>query len=340
MQAIVHIALSSLGARVSLDAEMLRRFKRSYAAVMKRIIGFELERERLTDFLSERGIEYLVLKGAVLQRLYPRLGMRQMADNDILIDPAGAESVRGFMTDGGYSVESYGKGCHDSYLRDPLNFEIHRKLVSDSRDNAVFAAYFDRTRERLLDGESPCEKKFSPEDFYVYYIFHAYKHYSHGGIGLRMLMDLFVYRRSLGAELDLDYVGRELSSIGLSDFERSAAALADKVFGVGTDALSDGEREALLYYITSGTFGTVGRQVENSLARISRGDTPSRADKLRYILGRIFPPVEVYRQTYPRASRFIVTIPFLWLFRLLRGIVSVRSTAAELRGLKNAYKDN
>jgi hypothetical protein len=154
-----------------------------------------------------------------------------------------------------------------------------------------------------------------------------------------MLMDLFVYRRSLGAELDLDYVGRELSSIGLSDFERSAAALADKVFGVGTDALSDGEREALLYYITSGTFGTVGRQVENSLARISRGDTPSRADKLRYILGRIFPPVEVYRQTYPRASRFIVTIPFLWLFRLLRGIGSVRSTAAELRGLKNAYKD-
>ena len=156
---------------------------------------------------------------------------------------------------------------------------------------------------------------------------------------MRMLMDLFVYHRSLGDKLDFDYVDRELSSIGLSDFERSCRALANKVFGNGTDTLTEEERESLLYYITSGTFGTVGRQVENSLTRISNGSRISAGTKLRYIFGRIFPPMDVYKQTYPKASRFVVTIPFLWLWRLLRGIISVKTTAAELRGLRDAYKD-
>ena len=127
LQSIVYICLAkcvkSYGKEIVSD-EVFHRFAADYQLTMRRLVTFDIEREAFLDFLGQRGW-YLCLKGVVLQRYYPSLGMRQMADNDILVDESLCPEIRDYFTSRGYESESYGTGCHDSYLRGMLNFEIH-----------------------------------------------------------------------------------------------------------------------------------------------------------------------------------------------------------------------
>ena len=71
-------------------------------AIRKNII-MDTERKKVLERLESEGIWHMPLKGAVLHDWYPKLGMRQMSDNDILFDPAARASVRQIMLDLGFT---------------------------------------------------------------------------------------------------------------------------------------------------------------------------------------------------------------------------------------------
>ena len=58
---------------------------------MRKALLFDAERKGILDFMEQRGIWYLPLKGVVLKDYYPAVGMRQMSDNDILYDEFGSK---------------------------------------------------------------------------------------------------------------------------------------------------------------------------------------------------------------------------------------------------------
>ena len=54
----------------------------------------DIEKSRLFQKLEENGIWYMPLKGSVMKDYYPKYGMRQMSDIDVLFDSRYAEKVR------------------------------------------------------------------------------------------------------------------------------------------------------------------------------------------------------------------------------------------------------
>ena len=50
-------------------------------------------------------------------------------------------------------------------------------------------------------------------------IAHEWKHYVAGGIGIRSLLDIYVYDQKKGASLDRDYIRKELEVMGIAEFE-------------------------------------------------------------------------------------------------------------------------
>ena len=50
---------------------------------------FDVEREEIVSFLEEKHIWYVLLKGLVIREYYPSPELREMSDNDILVDRAG-----------------------------------------------------------------------------------------------------------------------------------------------------------------------------------------------------------------------------------------------------------
>ena len=339
MHTIIFLSLQKCVAaygRDVVDPELYALWSAAYARQLKRLLGLEVERARLTAFLERQGIWYLCLKGVVLQNYYPQFGMRQMSDNDILIDPSAALEVRKYMESEGYCVESFDVGCHDIYQKDGLYFETHRTLVSN-RQSPKLIRYYENVKRRLVRAENGVEMRFTDEDFYVYFISHAHKHFMGNGYGVRFLMDTFVCTRALWEQLDRDYVAGELEKLSLADFERTVRRLSHRLFSDSDKfppSLNENEREILVCCLSAGTFGTYKTHVSNILRRAS-GDKPLGAlIKLGYLWRRLFPPFRYYKDAYPVLHRFIVTIPVLWIVRLIRGLGSPRRIAAELRTVK------
>lgn len=344
MQAMVYIVLSKCVEQYGediIDAELYKKWRLAYHDVLKRLVRFDVEREALLNFLEEKGIWYLCLKGVVLQNYYPALGMRQMGDNDILIDAGGCRVVRDYFSGRGYNEISYGTGCHDSYSKGTVCFEIHRELFSASQKRRYGFNYYSDVKGRLIKGNRPNELLFSDNDFYVYYISHAEKHFASAGCGVRTLMDIFVYLSKKNGELDEKYIAKELRNLGISDYENRARELALKVFTADAlekdridEKLNDTERELLSYYIFSGTFGTLENMVENSMANITDGKPVTRGAKIKYVFRRIFPDRNFYRDNYPKAGKYLIAIPFLWALRLFRARSRYKMYTAEIDKLK------
>ena len=338
MQAIVYLSMIKAMESypdLEVDEGLIAKWKSDYHAVIKKLVQLDIERENLYSFLDSEGAWYIGLKGIVLSHYYPTLGMRQMTDNDILVDPAYSKKIRDYFVSRGYKIESYGNHCHDVYCKGPLTFEIHRMLAEEVEKTRAAYNYYKNVKNILIsDGESNL-LRFSDDDFYVYYIFHAYKHFSQAGCGMRTLMDIFVYRSN--KELDLNYIDSQLKILGTDSYESSSYRIAEKVFGsdpenlYAPDLLTDFDREVLLYYISSGTFGTANNFVENKLSDMAGGKEITFATRTKYVLERLFPKYEFYKTTYPRASKFLVTIPFLCLFRIFKSLKKGKKISRELK---------
>ena len=129
-------------------------FTQALGKAVRKVAVFDVERAVILEKLEEAGIWYMPLKGSVLQSLYPKTGMRQMADNDILCDPSRMSDVRDIMESLGFSAKAHrGRGVHDSYFKAPVcNFEMHRALFSTGYDMRVEEYYRD-VKNRLILNE-------------------------------------------------------------------------------------------------------------------------------------------------------------------------------------------
>ena len=301
------------------------KFIQGLAKALRKSALMDAEMCAVLKRLDEAGIWHMPLKGAVIERDYPRFGMRQMTDRDILIDARRAGDVRDVMTELGFKVTQYGKGADDVYHKPPVScFEMHRALFAVVHDGRLYA-YYKNIEQRLIpEGDGSFGRHFSPEDFYIYLTAHAFKHYDHAGTGLRSLLDAYVYWNAHGAEMDLDYVGAELKKLGIDEFEREFRGLAMDLFG--NASLSEKERAMLDDVLLAGVFGNAERGA-------ARG-AENAGGRLKYLLKNIFLPMDRIQSSFPffyKHKILLPLLPFYWFgyaLRHHRGRVS-----AELRAL-------
>ena len=301
-----------------------RRFTTEKAKAIFLEITYDTERGSVLEKLEEAGIWYLPLKGVVLKADYPQPGMRQMSDNDILIDKDRAGDVKEIMENLGFETYHLGEKYRDDYRKPPvLHFEMHRDLFEADFPGEVFERYFENMKERLIpDEESSCGYHLSREDFYLYMICHEYKHIAWGGIGLRALLDTYVYLKKYAKGLDWEYIGKELKKLGILEYEKKNRRLARKVFSKGDiSALTKDETDMLTYFITSGVHGTMDHSIQN-MAR-SLGIR-------RYVFNRILLPMYLVEERYPFFYKHKALLPFLPIYRLIR---HTKNAAAEVRAL-------
>ena len=316
-------------AAAALDAARVSHpaFRQAEAKAIRRCVAQQAEYRRVAAEMDARGIRHAPLKGLVLQGLYPRAGMREMSDCDVLCDPARMEAVRGLMEDLGYSVRQFGSWCHDVYVKEPLYFfEMHRSLFSDypKEANRGKDVYYRDVFSRLLpDGEGGSGLRFSPEDFLLYLAAHAHKHHEDRGTGLRLLADLYVLD-TRGPALNEAYVAREAEKLCIAGFLRTARSLADACLSGAPRALTEEESALLSALSSAGVYGQEANFVRRGLKAAGKGPFP----RLRYICARIGTPPEVLREAYPFFARHPLLRPALPFVRLVR---KLRQHPAQLR---------
>lgn len=311
MSAITAMALQAAGANT-------QRVTEESARGVWKAAQLETDWQLIRSAMEEAEIWYCPVKGAVVKDLYPSLGMRQMADYDVLFDATRSDDVRAIMERLGFSCESFGRFHHDVYHKLPVsNFEMHRTLFNEVHGTAL-ARYYAAVKDRLVkDPDNGFGWHMSAEECYVYLLAHEYKHFASGGTGLRSVLDIYVYLRKYEAEMDWDLIHGMTSELGLEDFERQQRSFAKHLFS--NEELSQDEEELFVYLATSGTYGTSTHGVENRMAK--EGDGP--LGKLHYLFKRVVLSMDSVKHSYPFFYRHKVLLPALVVYRLGRA-VSIR----------------
>ena len=325
LMAFLYQAINNVKANV--PSEALNELEHYYLANLRKSVLFDKERNELFNYLKEKQIEYLPLKGIIIKNYYLDPYTREFADNDILFDDKGSALIRDYFKSRQYTVELYKKSNHDVYIKKPFfNFEMHRALFFPNEDNAKNVEYF---KDYLNNSpkKDEYEHYLTNENFYIYFLAHSYKHYHVSGCGIRTLIDIYLYLKN--NDLDFDYINKELAKLDLLDFSNDIKSLSFKLFD--DQELNDEEIEMLLFISSSGTYGTLEHSVSKGV---------KEKGKFGYMMKRIFPPYSFYKSAYPWAYYSFILIPIAWLCRFFRILFkNPKKATSELKMIKN-HKDD
>ena len=148
------------------------------------------EVEGIERSFQAEGIDYLLLKGAVMKQRYLHAEVRTMGDADILIREGQYERIRPILMELGFTeiLESDHELIWDKPGR--LHLELHKRPIPSY--NKDFYAYYgdgwslahrtDSSRHEMRD-----------EDEFIYLFTHYAKHYRDGGVGIRQVLYLILF---------------------------------------------------------------------------------------------------------------------------------------------------
>lgn len=317
------------------DSDIWKRWLKEKNQLIYKSVLMDVEREAIQDFFEKNNIWYMLLKGMVIRKYYPAPELREMADNDILFDNKYSKEVYEFMTARGYKSDDYNKGYHDAYLKPPAyNFEMHRQLVS-SKERPKWYEYYKDVKSILIkdtneNRETAANSKsnntsnqfyFSDNDFYVYFIVHTYKHFLNSGMGLRTVLDVYLYVSNLQDKLDFNYIENQLKQLDAYDFEQTFRSLAFKMFDGNLedrkwwDSFDVKEQEMLSYILDAGTYGNLENSVAHKMG-YTKGEKKKTSDKAKYIFRRLFPSMDTIEEFFPFFYKHKWAIPFLYIYRI------------------------
>lgn len=327
LAAMIGLVLKSIGVTTS-------HFKNAIALAQRATVILNGDLANVVSAFESSGIWYMPLKGAILKEYYPKFAMREMCDCDILIDETRAADVKAIMERLGFQVKRYGIYNDDDYLKPPVSsFEMHRSLFGDMHDKKLYEYYKQVKNILLKDENNEYGYHFSLEDFYIFMIAHEYKHYNMGGTGLRSLLDTYVFLQK--NELDMAYVKAELEKLGIRDYEKKSRSLSNKLFSYFDEELTKEDQQMLEYIISSGTYGSLVHQIENTIHETGKG-------KLQYIVRRFFEPFSKddphrkhYRRKYATFFKHPILLPFLPFYRLFKAL---RTDPKRIRSEANALR--
>lgn len=335
---IVGYALKEQG--ILPEGKLGDRFEKSMLGALLRSEKQEFELLALSHVLEESHIDFIVLKGPALRRLYPEGWMRKSSDVDVLVKPeqldAAISAIRDRM---GYEVGH--RNIQDVSMFSPngVHLELHFDLVHQSVVSSCEWELISRVWEyaSLAEGKS-FEYKLDDAFAYFYYLVHTAKHFAQGGCGVRSVLDLWLLchdgERDEAARAELVQRG------GLEKFEAGARALAAYWFDSEQNAVDNGqnsvggekntvEGELVLdmaeFILSGGRFGSF-----KNMAAAKKGMAKERGERSSYVVSRIFLPAEQMRSKYPTLERHPYLLPFMhvrrWVTMIANGRLS-RSVA-------------
>lgn len=181
--------------------------------------------------LLDAGVTPMVVKGIVCRNLYPLPDHRISGDEDVLIPREQYRLCRRVLKDFGMTVADENAEKNDSYevpfhkTNGPLYIELHLSLFPENSDAyGDFNRYFTQVNDRAvtLQVDGTTIRTLCPTDHMFFLFCHAFKHFLHGGFGIRQVCDIALFANRYGSQIDWEQVLQNCREIRA---ERFAAAL-------------------------------------------------------------------------------------------------------------------
>ena len=326
MHSVGNIFYKAIQDRTDVSNELKEKAKTQYLGNIHQQISQDYYAEQVFSELDKHNIPYMPLKGYYLRKLYPAPELRTSCDVDFFYDSNRTEDLNKIMQAQDF-VEGQGGPNHSVWQKGTITFEPHFYLLSD---NGKFHAYYKNVWERLKNVEGSLYA-FSDEDFYVFFIVHSAKHFTHGGFGIRTVLDIHIYNQA--KKLDREYLNGEFEKLGLKKFVKALEELA-KCWFMGKPMSEDTERISE-YVMESGTYGVgLHRTILNNTKKNSVSGS-----KISYFLKTLFLPYKQMRGRYHILKKAPILLPFYWVKRwcevLFKRRKNIKNTVNTMQQITN-----
>ncbi len=254
--------------------------------------------------LDENGIEFVLLKGAVIRDYYPEPWLRSSCDIDILVkeEKVGAAAEL-LVKELEYSCERKTKHDYPLNSNTGVHVELHFSLFEEGEviaSEAVLNRVWSELEE--LDGYKN-GYKLKNDLFLAYHISHLAKHIRYGGCGIKPILDLCYIDKNLSFSGAFDEMLKENGLCKLYDVLR----VMQKAWFYGGE---HDERSKRLsdYILSNGVYGTLESFVATNRLK-KKGGT------FKYAMKRIFVPYSTLVVRYPKLEGKKWLVPFYQIRR-------------------------
>lgn len=264
--------------------------------------------DRLFQTFEKNGIDYLPVKGLDMKKLYPNPAMRPMGDADVLIRMEQYGNIREIMQNLAYQ-EGEQTGHELIWDCPALHLELHKQLMS---------SYFPDLQSYYGNGwgfAMPLKGHrytYRPEDMYIYHFAHLVKHYRRGGIGLRHVLDLWLFKKN-NPTMDMTYVETELERLRLCEFYNNLWKMINYWFADGqTDEITDYLTE---FFFNSGSWGDKANFTRFIALKNKKQGLEDHKNRFAKAVALIFPGLTSMKGKFPVLNRYPWLLPVMWPVR-------------------------
>ena len=308
-EAIFADAVIELSKMHSFDSEFLKVIteKKNHTILSDTVHNYEIE--RILSQFEKYQVVNLPMKGYFLKKDYPHSFYRSISDFDILFDISDIDKVKNIFSEIGYKFEKCDEHQYHFSKKPFMYIEMHKDLVPESDNCYPYLA--NQLKNSLKRDGYEYSRAMSIEDYYVYMIVHASKHFKIGGIGLRMVLDEYIFYKKYSDSFDKEYLAKQLENCGVTVFEKKIRKIAFDWFSENSvkENFNDVEEYILMSFALGRLDVAIMSEFEKNSIKEKNGKKKSRA---RLFLSSVFPSKSrmVYSDAY--LEKFPFLLPFAW----------------------------
>lgn len=287
--------------------------------------------------LEGQSLRPVVVKGIVCRNCYPKPELRPSVDEDLLICPEEYSAYRTALEAAGFQTEdnSDGEDYEVSFLHPDsrLCIELHTSLFpEDSKAYGACARCFegaiDRAAETRIEGVKL--RTLAPTDHLFFLVCHAYKHFLHGGVGIRQLCDMALMAEKDGDRINWSYIRSACDELHIAVFSAAMFRICEKQLGFTIpEAFADievDESNLLEDVLSGGLYGVNDIDRAHSSTMTLEAVSAARSGRRRKgALHSVFLPLDAMRGHFPYLRKFPWLLPVAWIQRIYRYLARKRN---------------
>lgn len=279
------------------------------AKAMQRELKTAQTAEEAYAALSGCGADFMPIKGIKWKELYAHAEMRSMVDVDILVRLEEREKIEAAMEAAGFAFVL--ESNHEYvFEKNGIEVELHKFLVPSYHTDLY--SYWEDGWKFAVPTDEKGRYTLGDADGFLYLLTHFAKHYRDAGVGIRPLLDLWLYKEKI--KPDLVEVSRKATDLGLHVFLENVLSLLNACFSGGewTPLLE----EMVQFMLQSGDGGTLGTQAVATAIR-----TGGKKSYFRVI----FPTAKKLAARYARLRKRPWLLPFYRVRHLFTILLSAKA---------------
>ena len=270
-------------------------------------------------------LKVYVVKGLVCRSIYPMPDNRPSNDEDLYIERKDADAVTAIFENAGFQLLDKGED-EIKFLdyKSGLTIELHLALFSkSSQAYGFYQVAFDHAFETyaIHNIENVSVYSLSHNQHFLFLVLHFAKHFLHGGVGIRQLMDIIMYIEAFKEEINWDYIFKQLDKADLVTFFLNTLEIAhvyldfdyDNINLCNYKRIKNEYQELLDDIMESGIFGqTTQERIHSSTITLNAMES----GKVN-VLKSVFPPLEDMKGKFPYLNEKPYLLPVAQATRIL-----------------------